>query len=240
MTVTKTTKATVASVLLATAAASIASPLSLFTTTSGSLSAPMTSHSMWTTMSSHFSLNTATDQKAVAKQIAWLQAHQASLKQTLKQAAPYISYVYNQTQAHGMPAELALLPIVESDYNPHATSKVGASGIWQLMPATASSLGLKSTATYDGRRDIVASTGAALHFLDNLGHQFHQNWNLALAAYNWGAGNMEKVVVSQHQTNFWSLQKLPAETQNYVPKLLALAAIIKDPARYHIQLPQVG
>lgn len=197
---------------------------------------PSKNTSMWASMSQSFGLNDQTTQAAVMAQIANLQKHQAALYKTLQKAGPYISYVFEQTKKRGLPTELALLPVVESGFDPHAKSPAGASGLWQIMPGTASDLGLKNNAAYDGRRDIVASTNAALKYLTGLGRNFQGNWELALAAYNWGPGNIRKVV-RQQSNNFWNLTKLPAETAQYVPKLLALAAVIKDPARYNIKLP---
>lgn len=194
------------------------------------------SNSMWTTLSSRFALQDS-DRVEVDAQIRWLQKNKTSLYRSLKTAAPYIAYVFNQTQKHGVPAELALLPIVESQFNPQAASPKGATGIWQLMPKTASALGIKVTATYDGRRDIVASTQAALNYLNSLHKMLSQDWLLALAAYNYGPGNIRSALKQIKFASFWNLKKLPKETQNYVPKLLALAAVIKDPAKYNIQLP---
>lgn len=198
--------------------------------------------SIWGTMSDHFYLDPHVDNKEVSKQIAYLQKNPDDLRCILKKAGPYISYVYAKTQQEGMPGELALLPIVESEYSPYARSKVGASGLWQIMPQTGSELGLKKSSSYDGRRDIVASTHAALRFLDDLHNEFH-NWELALAAYNWGPGNIERVIKNKHKwfgkPSFWDLNNLPKETKYYVPKLYALAAVIKNPAQYHIELPAI-
>ena len=199
--------------------------------------------SIWGSMSEHFTLDTHTDNKAVIKQISYLQKNPEDLNHILKKAGPYISYVYAKTQQKHMPAELALLPIVESEYSPYARSKVGASGLWQIMPRTGSELGLKKSSAYDGRRDIVASTNAALGFLRDLNGEFN-DWELALAAYNWGPGNIEHSVKNRHKwfgkATFWDLKHLPKETHDYVPKLLALAAVIKNPARYHIELPAIS
>lgn len=217
-----------------------ASPLSLMQVQQGSLSAG--DSSMWSTMSQHFNIDLqAENNPEVSKQISYLRKHQDDLAVILKRAAPYISYVYAKTQQRGFPAELALLPIVESEYNPNVISSVGATGLWQIMPETAMDLGLRNHPGYDGRRDIVASTDAALAYLNDLHNEFKKDWELALAAYNWGPANIEKKVKNQSiQTRFWDLKKLPIETKLYVPRLLALAAVIKDPARYHINLPEMS
>jgi len=220
-----------------------ASVLSLIRLNPSSLKVPApsqrsTGSSIWATLSQNFGIGDQTTQSAVNIEIAKLQKHQGDLYKTLQKAAPYISYVFEQTKKRGLPAELALLPVIESGFNPNAQSKVGATGLWQIMPGTASDLGLKNNQAYDGRRDIVASTNAALKYLTGLGRNFKGNWELALAAYNWGPGNIQKIV-RQQSSNFWNLTKLPAETAQYVPKLLALAAVVKDPARYGIKLPPV-
>lgn len=214
--------------------------LSLMQVQQGSLRSVDTS-SLWGQMAKSFRLETRENQD-VNKQIAYLQKHQALLAKTLEEAGPYISYVFNKVQAEGMPAELALLPLVESDYDPYAKSPVGASGLWQIMPQTATHLSLKSNQAYDARRDIVASTDAALGYLDDLHRMFKNDWALALAAYNWGPGNVQKAVKRKSlmgQATYWDI-KMPKETQNYVPKLFALVAIIKNPGKYNITLPKIS
>ncbi len=199
-------------------------------------------NTLWANISQHFTLNHEVDRGQVMRQIAWLQQHQQALYNSLQAAAPYISYIYQQTQKHGVPAELALLPMIESQCNPLAKSGPGASGVWQIMPKTGKNMGLTSNSSYDGRRDVVASTDAALNYLTFLHQSFHQDWEVALAAYNWGPGNVDKQVHQQSRwyrtASFWELN-LPAETANYVPKLLALAEVVQHPDRYHIRLPNI-
>lgn len=224
-----------------TASAPASSSLALIHVKQGSLR-PVDSSSLWGQMAKSFHLDVREDNPDVAKQIAYLQKHQDLLAKTLQEAGPYLSYVFNKTRTEGMPAELALLPVVESDYNPYAKSPVGASGLWQIMPGTATQLSLKTNQAYDGRRDIVASTDAALGYLDNLHRMFKNDWELALASYNWGPGNVQKAVKRKSlmgQASYWDI-KMPKETQNYVPKLFALVAIIKNPAKYNIQLPKIS
>ncbi len=217
--------------------------LSLVSLEQSRFGTPASASSLWASMGQHFDLNHETNHSQVDTQIAWLQHHQNALYNTLRTATPYISYVYEQTKKQGLPAELALLPIVESGFNPYAHSKAGANGLWQIMPNTAPGLGLKNNRAYDGSRDVVASTTAALNYLTTLHQTFHGNWEVALGAYNWGPGNMQYAVHHQtkwyKKTNFWDLH-LPTQTENYLPKLLALAEVIQNPARYHIQLPAVG
>lgn len=199
--------------------------------------------SLWNSMSKNFGMSTASSNARVQQQIAWLVKNQASLNKMLQQAAPMISYVYHQIQKRGLPAELALLPVVESGFNPNAKSQVGASGLWQLMPKTASGLGVKTTQAYDGRKDIIASTQAAMRYLISLKQMFNSDWHLVLAAYNWGPGNVRNAVKKQtawyKRSNYWSLN-MPKETQDYVPKLLALAEIVKNPGKYGVNLPMIS
>jgi membrane-bound lytic murein transglycosylase D len=198
-------------------------------------------NSIWYGMSQHFQLNHEVRRPQVKAQILWMQQHQHALYNTLQSAAPYIYYIYQQTRVRGLPAELALLPVIESRFDPYAYSKAGASGLWQLMPHTAHNLGIKVNRAYDGRRDIVASTNAALDYLNTLHTMFNSSansWELAIGAYDAGSGTVQEAVKRSGSLDFWNLQ-LPNETEGYLPKLLALAAIIQNPARYHIQLPPI-
>jgi len=179
----------------------------------------------------------------VQTQIEWFQNHPLALKHVIEQSAPYIYYIYQQTQRRGLPAELALLPIIESAYNPFKYSEAGANGLWQLMPGTASGLRLKINWWYDGRRDIVASTKAALDYLAYLNDFFTNNWLLAIAAYDCGEGAVQSAIDHNKRhdksTDFWSL-RLPEETMIYVPKLLALSTIIRDPERFGVNLTPIN
>ncbi|MBY0377060.1 MAG: transglycosylase SLT domain-containing protein, partial [Gammaproteobacteria bacterium] len=200
------------------------------------------SDDMWKEIADDFTLSGYTDNPAVQQQIRWYQQHPKSLTDVTEQAAPYLYYVHQQVKAKGLPGELVLLPIIESTYNPFAYSNVGAAGLWQLMPKTASYLGLKQNSGFDGRRDVMSSTQAALGYLNYLDNMFDNNWLLALAAYNAGPGtvlNADKGNKGDHSdTKFWSLH-LPEQTKQYVPRLLAIAAIIRDPGKYGINLPSL-
>jgi membrane-bound lytic murein transglycosylase D len=140
-----------------------------------------------------------------------------------------------------MPSEIALLPIVESAFNPMAYSRSHASGIWQFIPSTGKDFGLKQNGWYDGRRDIVAATSAALNYLDKL-HTMFGSWELALAAYNCGEGCVSRAIAKNQAaglpTDYLSL-KLPAETRDYVPKLMAVKEIIADPAMVGLSLSNI-
>ncbi len=193
------------------------------------------SSSMWDALGSRFNLHHHNERNEVKAQIQALVKHKNALYASLQKAAPYISYIFEQTQKHGVPAELALLPMIESHFNPNASSNKGAAGIWQLMPKTAAHLGVKVTGGQDGRRDLAASTTAALKYLNSLHQTLSKDWLLAVAAYNYGPTRLRSA--AQQGTNFWNLKQLPKETQNYLPKFLALVAVIKDPAKYNVQLP---
>ena len=207
--------------------------------TSTELAAAKSSASIWDSMRNEFKLDHKTQSARVQAEIRKLLADQEKLNQILQAAAPYIYFIHQQTQAHGLPAELALIPFVESEFNPNDKSKKGATGLWQLMSGTAHELGVKIKSNYDGRRDVIASTNAALAYFRDLGNNFKGNWYLAIAAYNCGQGKVESVTRHAGTNSFWDLNKLPRETKLYVPKLLAVAAIIDNPAKYGVQLPQI-
>jgi len=155
-------------------------------------------------------------------------------------AEPYMYWIAGQVKKRNMPMELVLLPIVESAFNPHATSGANAAGIWQIIPSTGRNYGLKQTRTYDARRDVVASTTAALDMMQRLNRMFDGDWLLTVAAYNSGEGRVMKAMKANKSrgkpTDFWSLS-LPQETKIYVPKMLALSDILKNSKRYGVRLP---
>ncbi|OFC62355.1 murein transglycosylase D, partial [Candidatus Erwinia dacicola] len=155
-------------------------------------------------------------------------------------AEPYMYWIVEQIKQRKMPMELVLLPIVESAFDPHATSSANAAGIWQIVPQTGKIYGLKQTQWYDGRRDVVASTKVALDIMQRLNSMFDGDWLLTVAAYNSGEGHVLKAIKANkargRPTNFWSLA-LPKETTVYVPKMLALGQLLKNSKRYGIRLP---
>jgi len=183
----------------------------------------------WERIAGQFTLNIPNDRRVKAQQ-AWYVNHPKYLYRVSKRAAPYLYFIINEIEKRGLPLELALLPIVESAYDPFAYSHGRASGMWQFIPGTARGYGLAQNWWYDGRRDIFLSTHAALDYLSYLHKHFDGDWLHALAAYNSGQGNVRKAIRKNKQkgkpTDFWSL-KLPRETKAYVPKLLALANILK-------------
>jgi membrane-bound lytic murein transglycosylase D len=169
--------------------------------------------------------------------------HQDYINKVVKNASPFFFYVLEEVEKRGMPSEIALLPIIESDFNPHTLSHKGALGLWQIMPTLGKMHGLKQNAFYDGRKDVYESTKVALDHLEYLHKRFNGNWLLALAAYNCGETRILRAMsqnrVAKKSTEFWAL-KLPKETTHYVPKLLALAAIIKSPKEYGVVLPTIA
>lgn len=178
----------------------------------------------------------------VQEQIEWFLNHQDFLLNSATRSAPYLYYISQQVRKRHLPAELVLLPMMESAYNPFAYSHMGAAGIWQMMPGTASGFGVKQNWWYDGRRDVVASTRAALDYLAYLINFFDGNWLFAIAAYDTGEGNIlsaiRKNIRDGYSTDYWSLP-VAQETRVYIPRLMALAIIISHPERYHINWPSV-
>jgi membrane-bound lytic murein transglycosylase D len=200
------------------------------------------SNDLWKQMSRLFSLPHFTNEKEVAKQIMWIKRHPTYVKHLAERSRPYIYYILEQVRARKIPGEVALLPMIESSYNPFAHSSKGAAGLWQLMPGTGTGLGLRQDWWYDGRRGIHSSTNAALNYLEYLNQFFQGNWILAIAAYDSGEGTVQRAVQKNQKngksTEFWSLG-LPRETKAYIPRLLALAAIIDRPRYYGINLPSI-
>ncbi|SCC16348.1 transglycosylase SLT domain-containing protein [Gilliamella intestini] len=153
---------------------------------------------------------------------------------------PYVYYIINQLHKNNLPAELALIPLIESAYDPLATSSAQAAGLWQFVPITAKEYGLQRSSSFDARRDLIASTNSAISLLQNLNKRFDGDWLLTLAAYNAGEGRVRKAIERNQAKglpiNYWSLD-LPTETMHYVPKILAIIDIVKNNKRYGIKLP---
>jgi membrane-bound lytic murein transglycosylase D len=189
----------------------------------------------WSEMSRNFSISSDLSNPYIQKQIRWYQQHPGHLKRILKNSEPFIHYVYEQTRRQSLPAELALIPLLESQYNPAIGARSGAAGLWQMMPGTATKFGLKVNRSYDGRRDVMASTKAALTYLAYLYHHFNQDWLLALAAYQAGEGKIQ-AITARRGRNFWDLPF----TKSNISKLLAIASIIKQPHLYHLTLPPMA
>lgn len=178
----------------------------------------------------------------INKQIAWYSQRPSYLQEVAERARPYLYHIVSGLSASHLPAELALLPIVESAYQPTAESPKSAAGLWQFMPSTGLDFDLAQSERYDGRLDIEASTQAAIRYLSFLKRHFNGDWLLALAAYNCGLGRVDDAISSNRAnglpTDYWSLH-LPEETQDYVPRFLALSSIFANPKTYGLKLPAV-
>lgn len=197
---------------------------------------------LWLSIRKNFQLDLNVDQPRLISQYQYYSKHQAYFNRVASRANRYFYYVVQALEARGMPGEIALLPIVESGYDPFAYSHGRASGMWQFIPSTGTLFGLRQDWWYDGRRDVVASTNAALDYLESLAKRFDGDYLLALAAYNSGGGTVSKAMRKNREkglpTDFWSLN-LPPETEAYVPKLLAFAKIIWEPRAVNMTLPSI-
>ena len=182
------------------------------------------------------------DNKRIKAQRDWYVRHPNYLDRVAKRAEPFLHYIVQNLEENDMPIEMALLPIVESAFDPFAYSHGRASGMWQFVPGTGKRFGMKQNWWYDGRRDVVASTQGAIAYLKYLHKFFDGDWLLALAAYNSGEGRVRRAMKNNARknkpTDFWSLN-LPRETRAYVPKLLALADIVKQPETYSLKLYEI-
>ena len=166
-----------------------------------------------------------------------------SLRSNLIDAKPFLYFIADEIDRAGLPLDLALLPLVESAYNPHAHSNRDAVGIWQFIPGTAQIFGLTINEGYDGRKDVVASTRAAIKYLKRLNKTFDGDWLLAMAAYNTGPSNvraaMSRAKKAGLEPTFWNLG-LASETRNYVPRIIAATKLITDPLRFGLELPELA
>ena len=196
---------------------------------------------LWDEITDGYNLPEISDDQ-VDKNLRWLSNNQRYLDRVTEQSKPYLYYVANELRENDLPMELALLPIVESAYNPFALSRSKALGVWQFMPHTGRNFGLKQNHWYDGRRDIVASTDAAVRYFKRLNAMFDGDWLLSIAAYNAGEGTIRRAIAKNRKqgkgTDFWSLP-LPQQTQSYVPQLLALSKVIADPEKYDLELKEI-
>ena len=179
---------------------------------------------------------------AVKKRLDLYANNARQVERILRQGEPYLAYIQNEVKKRGFPGEVVLLPFIESGYDPFAYSHGRAAGLWQFIPSTGKYFGLKQDWWYDERRDIVASTNAALDYLDKLQRGFNGDWLLAVAAYNAGGGTVRNAIKRNKKagkpTDFWHLD-LPKETTGYVPKLLAISLLIKNPGHYGVKLPVI-
>lgn len=198
--------------------------------------------SLWQRMRAGFEFSEINN-KRVDKQIKFMQAGLISLRSNLIDANPYLYHIVDKLERADVPLDIALLPLIESAFNPVARSSESAVGIWQFIPATANYYGLSVAKHNDQRKDVIASTDAAIRYLKDLHRQFSGDWMLALAAYNTGPGNvrsaMRSAIKRGREPTYWNL-KLSEETSNYVPRLIAATKIISDPKTHGLILPPIA
>lgn len=198
------------------------------------------SKDLWDRLRSGFDIPEP-ETELVDQYIRALQAKPEAVNRLLERSSSYLFYIIEEVEARDLPSELALLPFIESAFNPKAVSPAKAAGMWQFMPATGKSFKLKQNMFLDERSDIIKSTRAALEYLQRLHYQF-DDWPLALAAYNWGEGSVSRAIQKKQNaklTSDYLSLSMPKETRNYVPKLLAYKKIIADPEKYGFKLPNV-
>ena len=213
------------------------------TSTCSITAAPTPSSDLWTDLRAGFVLDPNLNRPEVQAQLDWFKRNPDYVDRVFKRGAPYLPHILETVAAAGLPHEFVLLPVIESAFDPFAYSPERASGLWQFIPATARLYGLKIDWWYDGRRDLIDSTEAATRFLSDLGQSLDQDWPLVLAGYNAGIGTVGKSIRKNVRlgsgTTYWDLA-LPRETRSYVPKLLALAEIVRNPEHYQMTLPEIG
>lgn len=175
----------------------------------------------------------------IDRELSWFINHPTYIDRVQQRAEPFLFSIVSAMDHYDVPGEIALLPVIESAFQPHAVSPANAAGIWQFIPSTGRHYGLKQSRSYDGRRDIYASTRAAIKYLKKLHNDFDGDWLLAIAAYNCGEGAVGRAIQRNEArrlpTDFWSLD-LPQETRSYVPRLLAVAKLFLDSDQYGIDL----
>ena len=193
-------------------------------------------------MRAGFKLDDHPEEHGIDQQLDWFASNPDYMQRAFGRSELYLYHIVTQLEARGMPLEIALLPVVESAFEPYAYSRARASGLWQFIPETGSRYGMKQDWWYDGRRDIVEATRGALDYLQALHDEFNGDWLLAIAAYNCGEMAVERAVDNNQRAgkpiDFWSL-KLPAETRAYVPKLLAMKRLVSDPETYGLSISSI-
>jgi len=195
---------------------------------------------LWDRLRAGFQLEDL-ENEGVRRAEAWYSARPDYVQRMTERGSRYLFHIIEEVEKRGMPAELALLPFTESAFNPQAMSTAKASGMWQFVPATGRDFSLKQNIFRDDRRDVLASTRAALDYLGRL-HKMFGDWRLALAAYNWGQGNVQKAIARNQKaglpTDYESL-RMPEETRYYIPKLQAVKNIVQNPEKFGLSLPPV-
>ncbi|MDZ7852962.1 MAG: transglycosylase SLT domain-containing protein [Halomonas sp.] len=197
----------------------------------------------WSRLAEAFEWQEDVDQARVQHWIDHYRQSPHNITEITERARPWLSWITERVEERGLPGEIALIPFIESSFDPTARSHRGAAGLWQFMPGTGHALGLRRGGGYDGRLDVARSTHAALDYIEMQAEQWYEgDIELSLAAYNAGAGtvnNARSAALSRGQTgSYWDL-KLPSETMAYVPKLIAISAIVAEPERYDVDLPKI-
>ena len=196
---------------------------------------------LWTRMRQGFALQDHNHPR-IQNDIEWYERYPSYIDRVVERATPYMHLIIEELAQRDMPMEIALLPVVESAFQPFAYSHGRAAGLWQFIPGTGKRFGLRQTWWYDGRRDVVASTRAALDYLQYLHKYFDGDWLHALAAYNSGEGTVARAIRRNKRlgkpTDYWSLD-LPKETEGYVPKLLAISTVVDNPPAHGIVLAPI-
>ncbi len=196
---------------------------------------------VWDDFRDYGQLDIELDNPRIREHRNWYARNGRYLNRVLTQAEPYWHYVQSEAIRRGLPPELALIPIIESGYNPIARGR-GPAGLWQFMPGTAKILGVRQNGWFDGRLDVIASTDAAFRYLETLNQHFDGDWLLTLAAYNAGEGTIKNAMAANRRrgqpTDFWSLN-LRSVTRNYIPKIIALTQVLNNPARFNLTLPPI-
>ena len=198
------------------------------------------SGSLWASLKKDFRMGEV-NSELVRRHESKFAANGAYFDRTITRSKPYMYHIATEVKKRNMPAEIALLPFIESAFVTKAKSHVGASGLWQFMPATGRHFGLEKTPLYDGRHDVYAATDAALNYLQYL-HGLFNDWSLALAAYNWGEGNVGRAVNrarAQGLEPTYENLRMPNETRNYVPKLLAVRNIVASPQTFGMNISEI-
>lgn len=192
---------------------------------------------VWQRIRSGFAMKPL-NSRLIKRHEKWYSSHPDYVLRMSERASRYLYYIVEEVERRGMPTEIALLPIIESAFNPGANSVASASGIWQFIPSTGKHFGMEQNWWYDGRRDIIGATNGALDYLEKLHKQFG-DWELALAAYNWGENALARAQARNRKRGKptdYSHLRMPRETQNYVPKLLAVKNIVSDPDKFKLTL----
>lgn len=204
------------------------------------VASPEGSADLWDRIRDGFTLQEL-DSPLVQNHVAWYANRPDYVRRMVERSQLYLYHIVEEVEKRGMPTEVALLPMIESAFNPKAYSTSHASGIWQFIPSTGKGFGLEQNWWYDGRRDVTAATDAALDYLEKL-HDMFGSWELAFAAYNWGEGSVQRAIAKNRKkglpTDYLSLT-MPPETRNYVPKLMAVKQIVMNPEAAGLELASI-